>query len=72
MALKPNKLRDSGLEELEQEEKALREQIWKLQLQRSTGQVADPHKTRAARKDLARVLTIRRERERSASKGRQG
>jgi len=72
MALEPKKLRDSSLEELEKEERELREQIWKLQLQRSTGQVADPHKTREARKDLARVLTIRRERERSASKGRRG
>jgi len=72
MALEPSKLRDSSLEELDQEEKDLREQIWKLQLQRSTGQVADPHKTRAARKDLARVLTVRRERELSARKGRRG
>ena len=63
MALQARKLRDSSIEELENEEKELRDQIWKLQLQKSTGQVTDPHKAREVRRDLARVLTVKRERE---------
>jgi large subunit ribosomal protein L29 len=63
MGLKPAKLRDMGPEELEREERELREAIWKMQLQRSTGQVQDPYKLRGIRRDLARVLTIRQERE---------
>ncbi len=70
MALEPKKLRDTSSQELDKEERDLREQIWKLQLQRSTGQEANPHKTREARQDLARVLTIRRER--AEPKGRRG
>ena len=63
MALEARKLRDSSIEELENEEKDLRDQIWKLQLQKSTGQVTDPHKARGVRRDLARVLTVKRERQ---------
>ena len=40
---------------------ALREEIWKLRLQRSTGQLQDTGKIRHKRHDLARILTVRRE-----------
>jgi large subunit ribosomal protein L29 len=70
MALEPQKLRDSSLDELIKEEKELRDQMWKLQLQKSTGQVQDPHKMREVRRDLARVLTVRREQEIASAKGR--
>lgn len=63
MALSPKKLRDTDAAELIREEADLRDQIWKLQVQRSTGQVQDPHKATEVRRDLARVLTVRRERE---------
>ena len=56
MALEPSKLRDSSLDELVKEEKELREQMWKLQLQKSTGQIQDPQRMRGVRRDLARVL----------------
>lgn len=73
MALSPKKLRDTDDAELVREEKDLRDQIWKLQVQRSTGQVQDPHKATAARRDLARVLTVMREREIASGKeGRRG
>jgi large subunit ribosomal protein L29 len=62
MALDPVKLRNSSPADLDKEEQALREEIWKLRLQRSTGQLQDPHKVRRTRRDLARVLTVRRER----------
>jgi large subunit ribosomal protein L29 len=63
MALDTAKLREMSPEELNKEEQELREQIWKLRLQQSTGQLQDPCKVRGARQDLARVLTIKRERE---------
>jgi large subunit ribosomal protein L29 len=65
MALNPDKLRAKSPVELEQDEQALREEIWKLRLQRATGKLQDPHKVRRTRQDLARVLTIRREIERA-------
>lgn len=69
MVLKTSKLRDMSPEELDREEAELRDAIWKQQLQKSTGQVQDPNKLRGIRQDLARVLTIRRERELARPKG---
>jgi len=68
MALSPKKLRDNDDAELAREEQELRDQIWKLQVQRSTGQVQDEHKAGEIRRDLARVLTVRREREIASGK----
>ena len=61
------KLRGKSDEELLGEEQELRAEIWKLRLQLTTGQHQNPHKVRMARKNLARVMTIRRERELEAS-----
>jgi large subunit ribosomal protein L29 len=63
MAKDVAKLREMSIEELNKEEQSLRLAVWKLQLQKSTGQLQDPFKVRQARRDLARVLTIRRERQ---------
>ncbi len=62
MAVEIAKLRAMGLEELAREEQALREEIWKLRLQRSSGQLQDAHKVRRTRHDLARLLTVKNER----------
>jgi large subunit ribosomal protein L29 len=67
MAQDISKLRGMSFEELGDEERALREEIWKLRLQRSTGQLQDALKVRRTRGDLARILTIRRERELAAA-----
>ncbi len=61
MALDLTKMRAMTLDELSKEERELREEIWKLRLQRSTGQLQDTGKVRRKRHDLARVLTVRRE-----------
>jgi len=61
MALDITKLRSMEIEDLQKEQLALREEIWKLRLQRSTGQLQDPHKVRLTRHELARVLTVIRE-----------
>jgi large subunit ribosomal protein L29 len=70
MALEAAKLRGMSRVELEKEATALREEIWKLRLQRSTGQLQDPGKIRLKRHDLARVLTVLREQAAAAGAGR--
>jgi large subunit ribosomal protein L29 len=66
MALNPTKLRNMSPAELDKEEEQLRHGIWKLRLQMTTGQLQDPGKVARARRDLARVLTVKRERERAS------
>ena len=68
MAIEIHKLRNMTPEELDKQEQGLREEIWKLRMQVATGQQQDPHRVRLARKDLARILTVRRE---SASSAKQ-
>ena len=63
MAVEIKKLRAMTVEQLAGEVLELREEIWKLRLQRSTGQLQDAHKVRATRHDLARVKTVLRERQ---------
>ena len=70
MALDLTKVRAMTLDELNKEERELREEIWKIRLQRSTGQLQDTGKVRRKRHDLARVLTVRRELSTSSVKGR--
>jgi len=69
MALEPAKLKAMSDDELDTEAGALREEIWKLRLQRATGQLQDTHKVRRTRRDLARIMTVRREREIEAAAG---
>ncbi len=61
MANDAGKLRNMSPEVLQKEEHGLREEIWKLRIQLTTGQLQDPQKVRRARQDLARVLTVKRE-----------
>ena len=46
----------------------LREQLLKLRFQHSTGQIESPQMLRGVRKDIARALTIRRQRDLDAGK----
>jgi large subunit ribosomal protein L29 len=59
--MKASQLRDSTLEELRDKETELSEQLFALRLQKVTGQLEKPARVRQVRKDLARVLTILRE-----------
>ena len=58
MGLDLAKIRGMNPEELNKEAHELRDEIWKLRLQRSTGQLQDADKIRRKRHDLARVLTV--------------
>jgi large subunit ribosomal protein L29 len=60
-AMKAQELRDQTAEELVDRERDLAEQLFALRLQKVTGQLEKPSRVRQVRKDLARVLTILRE-----------
>ena len=57
------KIREMNANELETQQRELAEQIFRLRFQLSTGQAEALTKLREARKDLARVKTLLRERE---------
>jgi large subunit ribosomal protein L29 len=57
------KLRDQDTAELNERQSELAEQVFRLRFQLSTGQAEAVTKLRTARKDLARVKTLLRERE---------
>ncbi|HYS04743.1 MAG TPA: 50S ribosomal protein L29 [Candidatus Dormibacteraeota bacterium] len=59
--MKANQLREKGVDELRTREQTLREQIFKLRFQKATGQSESPQKIALVRKELARVLTVIRE-----------
>ncbi len=54
-------LREKAEGDLHVREKELADQLFALRLQRTTGQLEKPSKFRAARRELARVLTVLRE-----------
>ena len=66
--LKARALRDRSVDELREQEGTLREQIFKLRFQKATGQAENPQRIALARKELARVLTVLREKEMAAAK----
>jgi len=59
MKASPN--RDLSVEELRDRERELSEQLFALRLQKVTGQLEKPHRVQEVRRDLARLLTILRE-----------
>jgi large subunit ribosomal protein L29 len=63
MPSKVEKMRDQNTAELNQRQQELAEQTFRLRFQLSTGQAEAVTKLRSARKDLARVKTLLRERE---------
>jgi large subunit ribosomal protein L29 len=56
-------MREQTTEELQDRERELAEQLFALRLQKVTGQLEKPARVRQVRKDLARVLTLLRERQ---------
>jgi large subunit ribosomal protein L29 len=60
--MKVSEIRQYSEEELRHRENELVEQLFAFRLQKVTGQVESPAKVRQTRRDLARVLTVLRER----------
>ena len=63
MPSKVEKMRDQNTAELNQHQQELMEQLFRLRFQLSTGQAEAVTKLRSARKELARIKTLLRERE---------
>ncbi|MBI4160855.1 MAG: 50S ribosomal protein L29 [Acidobacteria bacterium] len=59
--MKAEKFRERTVPELRAEEKSLRDQILHLRFQAATGNVENPMRRRSVRRDLARILTVLRE-----------
>jgi large subunit ribosomal protein L29 len=51
-------MRSSTVEELRDEEKKLRKEIFNLSFQKTTGEIENPMRIKQVKKDIARVLTI--------------
>jgi large subunit ribosomal protein L29 len=66
--VKARALRERSVDELREQEGTLREQIFKLRFQKATGQAENPQRIALARKELARVLTVLREKQDAAGK----
>jgi large subunit ribosomal protein L29 len=61
--MKPAKVREMGADELKTKEKELKEQLFKLRLQKSIGQLDNGIKLRETRREIARVKTVLREKQ---------
>jgi large subunit ribosomal protein L29 len=65
--MRPEKFREMSLDELRGKHKELQEQVFKLRFQKSIGQLDNAVRIREARRDIARVKTILRERQKQSA-----
>jgi len=56
--VKPSELRALAVDELAKKESDLRKELFNLRFQQATGEIENPMRIRAVRKNIARVLTI--------------
>lgn len=61
--MKAAQIREQTVDELKEKERELAEQLFALRLQKVTGQIENPAKLRLVRRDLARVMTVLREKQ---------
>jgi len=61
--VKIKEIRDLGIDELVQKNKELVEELFKLRLRHTSGQLESPAIMSSVRKDIARIKTVLRERE---------
>uniref|UniRef100_A0A832LX32 Large ribosomal subunit protein uL29 n=1 Tax=Caldimicrobium thiodismutans TaxID=1653476 RepID=A0A832LX32_9BACT len=67
--MKASELRELSLPELKEKLKSLREELFNLRFQKSIHRLENPMKIRLLRRDIARVLTVIREKELKINKG---
>jgi len=61
--MKVAEVRDLAVDDLRQREKELDDQLFRLRIQKSMGQVEAAQKLKVLRRDLARLKTVLREKE---------
>jgi len=59
--MKVQEVREMSVDDLRLQEKDLRDQIFRMRIQKAMGQTDSPTKVRDLRRDLARVLTVLRD-----------
>ena len=59
--MKAGELQDLGVEELGDRERDLTDQLFRMRIQKSMGQLEAPDKLRTVRRDLARIKTVLRQ-----------
>ncbi len=59
--MKAAELRDMGADELGIKERELTDQLFRMRIQKSMGQLEAPDKIRDVRRDLARIKTVLRQ-----------
>ena len=59
--MKVQEVRELSVDDLRLQEKDLRDQIFRMRIQKAMGQTDTPTKVRDLRRDLARVLTVLRD-----------
>jgi large subunit ribosomal protein L29 len=61
--MRPNEIRDLSAGEINDAVEKIREELLDLRIQTAVGQASNPKRIRAAKREIARLLTIARERE---------
>jgi large subunit ribosomal protein L29 len=61
--VKVAEFRDLAVDELRHREKDMDDQLFRLRIQKSMGQLEAAHKLKSLRRDLARLKTVLREKE---------
>jgi len=59
--MKAAELRDLAVEDLGQRERELQDQLFRMRIQKSMGQLDAPEKIKTVRRDLARIKTVLRQ-----------
>ena len=59
--MKVTEVRDLTIDELQQRAKDMDDQLFRLRIQKSMGQLENPDKLRTVRRDLARIKTVLRQ-----------
>ena len=61
--MKTAEVRELGVDELRVREKDLDDQIFRMRIQKSMGQLEAPDRLRTVRRDLARIKTVLRQKQ---------
>ena len=67
--MKVTEFRDLAVDELEHRAREMDDQLFRLRIQKSMGQLEAAHKLKALRRDLARVKTVLREKQTAQAAG---
>jgi large subunit ribosomal protein L29 len=59
--MRAKEIRELSIDELRQKEREVAEEIFRLRMRKSTGQLENPMRVRTLRRDLARLKTIQQE-----------